>query len=82
MTDSPPRPEDEVLNDLKERYKPVLSTAEAAEMLGVSPQKLRELARTGEIPAYRWGKNYRLFRDELIIWLRSQGPESWEGASD
>lgn len=71
---------EEILRRLAEDYPPIVSTAQAAGMLGVGVQKLRQMALAGEIPAYRWGKNYRFFRDELIAWLRSQGPESWAGS--
>ncbi len=70
---------EEILRRLAEEYPPIVNTAQAAEMLGVGVQKLRQMSLAGEIPAYRWGKNYRFFRDELIAWLKSQGPGSWEG---
>jgi excisionase family DNA binding protein len=60
---------DQILDGYRDRYPPTLTTAQVAEMLGTSPGEIRTLAASAEIPAYRWGKKYRYFRDEVISWL-------------
>lgn len=50
---------------------PVLTTEQAAELLGLSPFTIREYARTGKIPAKKVGKAWRFSRDALIRWLET-----------
>lgn len=38
----------------------VCTPAEAAEALVTSPDKVRELIQTGELPAYREGRNFKI----------------------
>jgi len=40
--------------------KDYLSPEEAAETLGLSPETIRAYIRSGELPAYRFGKRYRI----------------------
>jgi excisionase family DNA binding protein len=61
---------EQILDGYRDRYPPTLTTAQVAEMLGTSPGEIRTMAASAEIPAYRWGKKYRYFRDEVISWLR------------
>jgi excisionase family DNA binding protein len=61
---------DQILDGYRDRYPPTLTTTQVAEMLGTSPGEIRTMAASAEIPAYRWGKKYRYFRDEVIAWLR------------
>lgn len=37
-----------------------LSPEEAAEILGLSPETIRSYIRSGELPAYQFGKRYRI----------------------
>lgn len=53
-------------------YPPTLNTTQVAELLGSTPEVVRTKVAAGELPAYRWGKNFRYFRDEVIAWLRQQ----------
>jgi len=61
-----------ILGSYRGDYPPPLNTAQVAEMLGTSAEVVRNRVHAGEIPAYRWGKNFRFFRDEVIDWLRRQ----------
>ena len=63
---------DETMDSFREQYPPTLDTAQVAEMLGSTPEVVRSKVAMGEIPAYRWGKNSRYFRDEVLDWLRNQ----------
>lgn len=63
---------DRILEAYKEQYPPTLNTAQVAEMLGSTAEVVRSKVSSGEIPAYRWGKNFRYFRDEVLDWLRQQ----------
>lgn len=60
----------------RQQYPPTLNTAQVAEMVGSTAEVVRSKVASGEIPAYRWGKNFRFFRDEVLDWLRSQAVET------
>lgn len=47
----------------------VLSCAAAAAYLGVHVETLRRVARRGEIPAFKIGKDWRFRRDILLRWM-------------
>jgi excisionase family DNA binding protein len=49
---------------------PLLTAAQAAEMLGVSPAWLLAQARDREVPHHRLGRFVRFDEDELIEWVR------------
>jgi excisionase family DNA binding protein len=55
-------------------YPPVLTTAQAAELLQVHPESLRKMVREGRVPNHRFpeGRALRFMRDELLDWLASQ----------
>ena len=40
-------------------FEPLLTDAEAAELLGLHPKTIQRLARTGELPAVRVGRYWR-----------------------
>ena len=57
-----------------------LSLEEVAEMLGVTYQLIYRLARSGELPAVRLGKLYRVARGDLEKYLdRSKGATATGG---
>lgn len=60
----------------------LLMVREVADMLRVSSMTVYRLIRTGELPAVRVGRNYRVRRAELVTYLDGQavGGESREAA--
>ena len=66
---------DRIIAGYRDRYPPTLNTNQVAEMLGSTAEVVRSKVKRGEIPAYRWGKNIRFFRDEVLDWLRGQAVE-------
>ncbi len=50
----------------------LLTVAEVAEMLRVSTMTVYRLIRTGELPAVRVGRNYRVRRADLDTYLHEQ----------
>jgi excisionase family DNA binding protein len=52
--------------------RPVLSVAEAAEMLGVSEWLVLQQIRRGELPHKRCGRRIVLSRDRLLAWLNDE----------
>jgi excisionase family DNA binding protein len=58
-------------------YEPdVLTLAEVAELLGVEPAEIEQLALDGELPARRIGEAWRCARSAVLAWLAhgSAGP--------
>jgi excisionase family DNA binding protein len=43
----------------------LLSTREAAELLGLSPNRVRQLISSGQIPAHRVGRAYVLLEEDV-----------------
>ncbi len=50
----------------------VLNTKDAATYLGAHIETIRRLARRGEIPAYKIGKDWRFRKKALLEWVESQ----------
>jgi excisionase family DNA binding protein len=56
----------------------VLSTAEAAQLLGIPPSTVHYLARRGELPARRVGRRWLFLRDRLAAALEPlDEPDAW-----
>lgn len=47
----------------------MITTTEAARRLGMSDQTVRRLITTGELPAYRFGRQYRVSEVDLRAYL-------------
>lgn len=50
----------------------LLTAAEVADQLRVSTMTIYRLIRTGELPAVRVGRNYRVRASDLAAYLESQ----------
>jgi excisionase family DNA binding protein len=49
--------------------KYILTTQEAAEYVGIGINRIRELVKSGEIPAARSGRNFKIPRPLLEEWI-------------
>ena len=56
-------------NPAPEAAKPVLSVAEAAQLLGVSEWLVLQQIQKGELPHKRCGRRIVLSRERLLAWL-------------
>ena len=57
----------------------ILTVAEAAEWMQISRNKTYDLIHRGELPCFRVGRVIRIFRDDLIAFLkRMQAGQSSE----
>ena len=61
--------------------KEFLSLEEVAEILGVTYQLVYKLARSGELPAVRLGKLYRVSKADLAEYLESKKREAAGGGT-
>lgn len=50
----------------------ILNVKSASEFLGISPNSLRNLAKSGKIPAARIGRAWRFVQADLEKYLRNQ----------
>lgn len=53
----------------------VLIAKEAAAFLKVHVETIRRLARRGDIPAFKVGKDWRFYKAELRRWSEEQKPK-------
>lgn len=51
------------------QFEPLLSDAEAGELLGLHPKTVQRLARGGELPAIRIGRYWRFRASALNRWI-------------
>ncbi len=59
--------------------KEYMSLEEVADYLGVTYQLVYKLARSGELPAFRLGKLYRVSRADLDVYLEDKKRENSGG---
>ena len=52
--------------ELRRLYPPILTTAMVAEMMHCTIGDVRDKVHRRELPAMRWGQQFRFFRDEVI----------------
>lgn len=53
-------------------FEPLLSDAQAGELLGLHPKTVQRLARTGKLPAVRVGRYWRFRASALDAWIALQ----------
>ena len=53
-------------DELRRLYPPILTTALVAEMMHCTIGDVRDKVHRKELPAMRWGQQFRFFRDEVI----------------
>ncbi len=63
-------------DELRRLYPPILTTAHVAEMMHCTIGDVRDKVHREELPAMRWGQQFRFFRDEVIDTMRPVDDES------
>ena len=59
---------------------PILTVDEVSEALGIHPLTVRRMARDGELPAFKVGRQWRVKRELLERWLAGRAREKAERA--
>ena len=54
------------------KTQPIMAIDEVAAYLGLHPLTVRRLARDGEIPAFKVGRQWRVKRELLDRWMEEQ----------
>jgi len=70
------------VDELRRLYPPLLTTAHVAEMMHSTIGDVRDKVHRRELPALRWGQQYRFFRDEVIDALSRVEPDNDEETPD
>jgi len=56
----------ELLDEIRREYPPILTTAHVAEMMHSTIGDVRDKVHRGDLPAVRWGQQFRFFREEVL----------------
>lgn len=56
----------------------ILNTQEAAGFLGVHVETIRRLARKGDLPSFKMGKDWRFRKDSLLDWMETSSHTAQE----
>ena len=62
------------------KLDPIMTVDEVAEYLNLHPLTVRRLARDGEIPAFKVGRQWRIKRELLEKWIADRSAQN-AGAS-
>ena len=65
-TQPTPSARDLVIGEIRRDYPPLLTVPQVAQLMQCSVADVYDKVHQGEIPAVRWGKQFRFFRDEVI----------------
>lgn len=52
--------------------KPWLSVADICDYMGVSTFVVTSILRSGELPAVKFGREWRISRDDFEVWINDQ----------
>lgn len=63
---SKPELPDEILDEIRRDYPPLLTTAHVAELMHSTIGDVRDKVHRGDLPAVRWGQQFRFFREEVL----------------
>ena len=59
-----------------DKLDPIMTIDEVAEYLDLHPLTVRRLARDGEIPAFKVGRQWRIKRELLDRWITDQSAQN------
>jgi len=56
---------------METEFEPLITSENAAQLLGIHPKTVQQMAREGRIPAVRIGKFWRFRKSDLDSWVRA-----------
>ncbi len=59
----------QAIEEIRKAYPPILTTALVAELMHCTIGDVRDKVHRGELPAVRWGQQFRFFREEVLAAL-------------
>ncbi|MFV1959518.1 MAG: helix-turn-helix domain-containing protein [Planctomycetota bacterium] len=69
-------------DELRRLYPPILTTALVAEMMHCTIGDVRDKVHRRELPAMRWGQQFRFFRDEVLATMIPVDPDESPGEDE
>lgn len=71
---------EQTLEAIRKEYPPLLTSAHVADLMQCTIGEVRDQVHRGELPAVRWGNQFRFFREEVLAVLlnRPAGPDAEE----
>lgn len=66
--------EQDLVDELRRLYPPILTTAHIAEMMHCTIGDVRDKVHRGELRAVRWGQQFRFFREDVLSALKPYHP--------
>ncbi|HZD22843.1 MAG TPA: helix-turn-helix domain-containing protein [Acidimicrobiia bacterium] len=69
---------EQTLETIRNEYPPLLTSAHVAELMQCTIYEVRDQVHRGDLPAVRWGQQFRFFREEVLAVLlnRPAGPDA------
>ncbi len=68
--------------EIRNAYPPILTTSLVAELMQCTIGDVRDKVHRGELPAVRWGQQFRFFREEVLATLEDVAPGEEPNAGD
>jgi len=65
---------EEILEEIRRQYPPILTAAHVAEMMHSTIGDVRDKVHRGDLPAVRWGQQFRFFREEVLAAMTRHQP--------
>ena len=59
----------QAIEEIRKSYPPILTTSLVAELMHCTIGDVRDKVHRGELPAVRWGQQFRFFREEVLAAL-------------
>lgn len=71
---------EQALEEIRKQYPPLLTSAHVAELMQCTIGEVRDPVHRGDLPAVRWGQQFRFFREKVLAVLlnRPAGPDVGE----
>jgi excisionase family DNA binding protein len=67
------------MNRADELHRAYRTVQEIAKLLGVSDKQVRTRIKEGDLPGFKFGREYRVSDDELAAWIENHRIERDEG---
>ena len=60
---------EQALEEIRKQYPPLLTSAHVAELMQCTIGEVRDQVHRGDLPAVKWGQQFRFFREEVLAVL-------------
>jgi excisionase family DNA binding protein len=60
---------EQALEEIRKQYPPLLTSAHVAKLMQCTIGEVRDQVHRGDLPAVKWGQQFRFFREEVLAVL-------------